>query len=478
MRALIICDNHGPFPAALLERRPLCLMPVGTKPVLLHAVESLARMGIKRISLAVCEHAAYVQGVFGTGLRWGVELEYVLTREFSGIAEAVRLAAPGRDERLLVVPALAVTDASPSLLSLAEAGGEGPAILSWEPDGEGHRPEYLFIGGGQARALAAGAASAREAAGGGAKVIPAPGAAVLVRDLPSYWEANRKLLSGEPPFEAPSPRPGPRSRVHPGARLGEGVLLDEAVEIGAACQVGPLAAIGAHCILDDGAEARECVILSGTFVGRNTSVVRAIADQGLLVGLDDGSELHVPDPFILGPASAASFSGLAWELLQRAVALAVLAASAPVLAVLALRGLWSDGFWIRREVVVSREISSLSGEKSFAMTSILNARTRTPFLAGLPALWDVFRGRLALAGVEPLTPEEAAALAGGWAEPRFSCRAGLVNPWHAEGGGAEDIERRVMEVYYAQTRSAAGDVKLLRRAARRFFSEMRRRQDR
>jgi len=472
MRALIVCDNHGPFPAALLERRPLCLMPLGAKPVLQHILENLFRMGIKRVTLAVSEQADYVQGFFGTGQRWGLDVEYLLTRGFDGILETIRLAAPAPDEELLVIPALTISNADPILLAGSEGIDKGPLAILWGGEDERPGPEYLLLTGAQAATLAPMALSAREAIKtAGARMLRAEDPALLVWDLPAYWEANRMLLQGEAPFGPLPARPGARTRVHPRALVQGQVLLDEAVEVGAACQIGPMAVICSHCILDDGVEARECVILPGTFVGRNTSVVRAIADQGLLVGIDDLSELHVPDPFILGPASAISVSGLVWEVGQRVLALVALMAALPVAGVFALRGMLSKRFWIKKTVVVSREISSLSGQKRFVEVDMHLASVRSSVLSCLPALWDVFKGRLALVGVEPITPQEASAWVGGWAEPRFSCRAGLVSPWHAERAGeTEEVERRVMEIYYAQTRTPGGDVKILWGALKRFFS--------
>lgn len=470
MRALILCDNHGAFPPGLLERRPPCLLPLGVKPILQHMLEGLAKRGVKQVSLICGDKADFVQGFVGTGRRWGLEASHVLARGSEGVAEAIRLAAPARDERLIVVPSLTLDGCGPVLPPCAWSPEDGPLLLAWGDAEEGPQPELLFINGEQAHGLRPGASTAKEAVLDG-RVVTAQGAAVLVWDLKSYWEANLKLLRGEEPFEPPSDRPGIRARVHPGAIISAPAILDEAVEVGAVCQIGPLAVVGAHSILDDGVEARECVILPGTFVGRNTSVVRAVADQGLLVSIDDGSELHVPDPFILGPASAVSLAGLAWDAAQRALALLSLMAVLPVLAVFALRRFLGANTWKTKTVVVAREVVSLSGEKRFRLARMHLANSGSPFLAGLPALWDVVTGDLALVGVAPLSPEEASALAGGWAEPRFSCKAGLISPWHAEGGEeADETQKRVMEVFYAQTRTPSSDIRILCKAAVRFFS--------
>jgi hypothetical protein len=444
-------------------------MPVGGKPVIQHMLEALVRKGVKKAALVCGEKADYVQGFVGTGRRWGIEADIVLARNFEGVAEAVRLAAPDRHERLIVLPSLTVDGCGAPFPPADWTPEEGPLVLSWQDESEGPHPEILLIDGDHVARLRPGAVTARQAAPD-ARAVKAQGQAIIVRDLKSYWDANRKLLMGESPFGPLPGRPGIRARVHPGAVVSAPALLGEAVEVGAVCQIGPLAVVGEHSILDDGAEARECVILPGTFVGRNTSVVRAVADQGLLVNIDDGAELYVPDPFILGPASAFSLAGLVWDFAQRGIALAALAAVSPILALFALRRCWDPDAWGKKTVAVSREVVTLSGEKSFSLAQMHFAKSRSPFLSGLPALWDVFKGRLALVGVEPVSPEDAMSLAGGWAEPRFSCRAGLVNPWHAQDEDADEIQRRVMEVFYSQTRSPSSDIRMIWEAAVKFMA--------
>lgn len=83
----------------------------------------------------------------------------------------------------------------------------------------------------------------------------------------------------------------------------------------------------------------------------------------------------------------------------------------------------------------------------------------------LPALWDVLLGRIALVGVEPLTPEEAATCVEPWERVRFAAPPGLVQPRHAfSTKPMPQSQKRAMEHFYARTRTVRGDIRLLLRA--------------
>lgn len=471
MHALIICDNHGPFPQSLLDRRPLGLMPVGEKSALQCALEPLARRGVRRATLAVTEHADYVMGLLGTGERWGMTIDYILPRSSRGLAETLALMNLASNEDIIILPGLVLTDLSPEALLAGRGHTGAPVAACW--DGHDGRPgaEMLLLRPEHRTLLPPDTPfAAPTLAEHPSAVMLRKGAGLLVWDLQTYWQANLARLRGDPPFSGSGIQRGLRCFVHSRAELLPPVMLGDAVEISAGCHVGPNAILGDNCILDDGVEAHDCISLPGTFLGRNTTFSGVIADQGLLVSLTDGSALFVPDPFILGPASALSLSVLFSELLQRGLAWLGIALAAPVLCVMALWGLVRPGLWTRRTVVASREMETLGGRMRLVETQMHGLDVSSPLLSRLPALWNVALGELSLVGVEPLPPGEVHELEGTWAEPRLNCRAGIINPWHAQGPADIDATaRRVMELYYAKTRSLSEDMGILRNALGRLF---------
>jgi glucose-1-phosphate thymidylyltransferase len=79
------------------------LVPVGNKPVLFHAIESVVNAGIKDIGIVVGHTKDDVIAAVGDGSRWGAKITYIEQPEPLGLAHAVLIAEPfiGRDRFVL-----------------------------------------------------------------------------------------------------------------------------------------------------------------------------------------------------------------------------------------------------------------------------------------------------------------------------------------------------------------------------------------
>lgn len=75
----------------LTEDCPKPLLPVAGKPILEIIVESFAAQGFKRIFLSINYKAEMIRNHFGTGNRWGVQVEYLHERTPLGTAGALSL---------------------------------------------------------------------------------------------------------------------------------------------------------------------------------------------------------------------------------------------------------------------------------------------------------------------------------------------------------------------------------------------------
>ncbi|GAB6036078.1 hypothetical protein JCM15519_06370 [Fundidesulfovibrio butyratiphilus] len=472
MQALIVCDKPGCFPQALSARVPTCLLPVGNRPLLFHMLEYLSASKIRRVTLAVSNQAGYVGTMLDDGKRFGVELNYLPVRDNQDLGRILRLISPPQAEDLLVLPGLVLTDAPMAdLLATRSAPGASTALY-WAGENGAPDAELLLLGASDLAGLARGADAPEHLLERLAKTRTfGPSQGLLVWDMESWWTANVRFLEKKPPFaDDSSAMRGHNCRIHPRALLQEPVCLGQDVVVGAGCRIGPLAVIGDNCIVDDGVEISNAAVLPGTFAGLNTTLDRNLACQDLLVSLDDATCLHVPDPFILGAASAVSFAALASDLTQRALAALLLLLALPALGAMALRGLARPSLWRKRTLAVSWGLATLDGQWTPHMETLHGFDSASPLLSRLPALWDVVRGVINLVGVEPLAPDRTEKLSGCFAESRFFCRAGLFCPWDAQDGPEpDDLERRVMEVYYCQTRSFSEDMRLALRSLARLF---------
>lgn len=75
----------------LTDECPKPLLAVGGKPILESIVESFAEQGFKRIFLSVNHKAEMIRNYFGSGDRWGVQVEYLHESTRLGTAGALSL---------------------------------------------------------------------------------------------------------------------------------------------------------------------------------------------------------------------------------------------------------------------------------------------------------------------------------------------------------------------------------------------------
>jgi dTDP-glucose pyrophosphorylase len=103
---------------------PKALLPVGGKPILETILESFAEQGFKRIFLSVNYKAEMIQAYFGSGERWGVQIDYLLEDQRLGTAGGLRLLPDRPAAPIIVMNGDLLTRISfDSLLKFHEAQG-------------------------------------------------------------------------------------------------------------------------------------------------------------------------------------------------------------------------------------------------------------------------------------------------------------------------------------------------------------------
>ena len=80
MQALIFADRLGRELEPLTDRTCVALLPVVGKPVLEHTLETLAAADLREVIVVVSPFADDLRATLGDGSRWGMRLDYVLTR--------------------------------------------------------------------------------------------------------------------------------------------------------------------------------------------------------------------------------------------------------------------------------------------------------------------------------------------------------------------------------------------------------------
>ena len=378
MDALVIADMDGAGLSVLGLGVPPPLIPIAGRPLIEFTFDELSRAGVRRAVVAVSRCPEVFRELFGDGSRWGVELEFMLTR---GEEDARRLEA--RCVRRL----------GPTFLSLRADVLRDTAAL----------PRFLqaHAGGGAERASAAPDDPGLRVAGGAGEACgPVDiGTAVAVRDPEGLLTAALGVASERfGPLDLPLARAGNGVRMGNNAEVPESCIAGPGVLVGRSARVHPGARLGEGALVSDeafvdaGAEIRSSVVMPGTYVGCGMLLENCIA-VGDRVFRPSAGTVQIDEESWLAalPGTRAD-----WEvvpLAQKAAALLLLAALSPLLLaaeVLARAGLLS----VRRPLLLAN--AAANGSRSVFPARRYGAGPRA--LRMLPGLMDVLAGRLRLVG--------------------------------------------------------------------------------
>lgn len=68
------------------------LIPLGGRPMIFYSIENLVNSGIDQIGIIISEKDSLLKQVVGDGSRWGVEIEYIIQKEMTGLGSAIMTA--------------------------------------------------------------------------------------------------------------------------------------------------------------------------------------------------------------------------------------------------------------------------------------------------------------------------------------------------------------------------------------------------
>lgn len=103
VKGLILCAGKGSRLEPLTYSITKTLIPIGNKPMVQRAVETLIDAGIRDIGLVVREGADIIQKLLGDGSKWGVKLTYIYQKQALGTGHAVQTALSFIDNHPVLV---------------------------------------------------------------------------------------------------------------------------------------------------------------------------------------------------------------------------------------------------------------------------------------------------------------------------------------------------------------------------------------
>lgn len=504
MQALLIATGEENKLLPLTATLPSPMVPIIDRPVMVYALELLARAGIRDIGVALYEGASTIESYFGHGERWSVTLQYLLQRTAWGATGAVKRAEQVLTTTFLVLPADIMLDLDiKAALQFHQAhGGLATAILGRQATtlapgltiGEQNQLHATVKPGKATDTYGYTGAFILEPAA--LALLPEPGALDGQSDLGAalqqahipihgyvadgYWnplttfreyqaaqdtvltslDSPRRAKAGarlrhayiEAREIAPGIWVGPNSIVHPEVRLTAPLFIGAGCRIGANTELGPDTIIGAGSVIDEGVTIHHSTVLPHTYIGQFLHLAHRIANQAELIDVATGTNVQIADPWLLTAVNPALPGNLARNLAERALALLLLLVAAPLLLIVGV-ALWlTEGGPIFSQRQCFGQMPLVKGtpqllnlyqfrtQRADHSASRLGHWLETTEIHRLPELWNVVRGEIGLVGVKPLSSEESMALQEAWQQGRFGAQAGFTGLWYTEATPTTDAD--------------------------------------
>ena len=479
MQALIFADRLGRELQPLTERTAVALLPVVGKPVLEHALERAVAAGLREALIAISPQAEDVRAAFRDGRRWGMRLDYVLTRGEAEPDEVVELGRSRLAGEVLALRGDVVHGAS--LARFLRSAGEiaGPVVYGKTPDAP--ICFCLHRAGGRGGLEPLRWPDAPNLAPPAWPVVELDeGIANCLDSLAAFHRINLDAVAGRVPGLIVPGRQvalgltvGLRSRVSPRS-LRRGIAL-----VGANCRIEPSAelhgevVVANHVMVDRLARLRDSVVLPDTYIGEMVDVSDAIVQGNRLIRVDIGAVLSVAETFLLADLEAATLSRLMAEPLNRALGAIILGLSLPLWPLALAAALTENPRQPLRETRLrgNRLEFDQWGVRRRRVFGAWEWATSIPVLRFLPRLLAVVAGDLRLVGAEPLTPEQAASRVEEWELLGDRAPAGLIGPTQLLLPSAAPREERLMsDAFYARQRGTRKDLLYLARGLAALFS--------
>jgi mannose-1-phosphate guanylyltransferase/phosphomannomutase len=311
MKALLIATGYREEMAPLLQDRPIPLLKVVDKPLLIHIVESLYHQGIEEVTIVVSYLPERIENLLGDGSRWGLSIKYFRLQDYKGtVGELFPPLRTFQDDIFLI--------SSADILPFFQLGKlihqyeefKTPIFLnssSHEWTGWGLIPLKDFLDLSESTPL---------------DHLPIKNRIVWahsflsVRSYADLQKANEKLLSGKKDetfrFPASAKMIQPEVWISHGSSMSSSVKLRPPVYIGENCQIkagvqlGPNTVIESNCVVDTKTVVEKSIICRGSYVGEELIIRNCIVDKNLLINLHLNTHTIIKDDVLIGELSSGS----------------------------------------------------------------------------------------------------------------------------------------------------------------------------
>ncbi len=283
------------------------LLPLGNRPLLEYWFEVLHDLGIKDVWVLLGDDAHDVEQYAGDGSRWGLDLHMAFLREGTNPDTVFKRKPELWQEGVFYLRAPCFPRRQQQQLNELPTGGS--FLLNPE------HPEFgvLTDNADDLEALIRSATLPQQ----GGDLSSSLG--IRCEGLPdanSYFQLNMALVNGEiQNYLTPGYSLQENSHIGynvitpPSCNLEAPLMVGNDCRLRPLCSVGPRAVIGNNVVIDGQSELRDCVILDGTYVGRNLEIENKIVAGRHMIDPESGVTVSLDDPLLLAEVGQGSRLG-------------------------------------------------------------------------------------------------------------------------------------------------------------------------
>jgi NDP-sugar pyrophosphorylase family protein len=287
MKAVLLAGGKGTRLRPLTLHTPKPIVPIFDRPFLQHQIDLLKTVPeINEVILSLNYQPRRIEEMFGDGTSAGLKIRYVVEPNPLGTGGAIKFAAQGVDDTLVVFNGDVLTEVDlAAVLGLHRERRAAATIVLTPVD---NPTAYGLV--------------ETDAAGNVSRFLEKPdpnqitcntiNAGIYVLDIGTpekYVQVHRDVMAGR--FHAAPFKDGvrgvhraPTAQVEAGAELQAPCFLDEGVVVRAGAKVLANSVIGRQVHVEEGATVAGSIVWTGSWIGKDADVRDAVLGRNCSIG--------------------------------------------------------------------------------------------------------------------------------------------------------------------------------------------------
>jgi mannose-1-phosphate guanylyltransferase/phosphomannomutase len=314
LKAILIINQIYPEAARVSTNTERSLPPLVDRPFLQHAIETLVEAGAEEIDIVLPGSSKFLDGAFGSGSRWGIDIRYVATPDSANPYDALTsIEMPPGDSAVL----LAHADTLPQIKEEGALQCSTPTFFCWRDGGVVRWTGWAVLRSGDVGKICIGSNSkdvfheycvhANVPERGYNSVIEEVPRPLMVTSYSQLLDAHLRVLRNQHSGLHLTGREIGRGvrisrnvTIHRTAKVIGPVYIGENCRISEHCHIGPGASIGHDCLIESRTAIEDSIVCPGSYVGEGLDLRQAYVDGRRLVNSRLKTEIESVDELLLG----------------------------------------------------------------------------------------------------------------------------------------------------------------------------------